>query len=57
MIILSVILSLSLILNFLKGKDLTLGIIRWFAIILRLILLMRLRAFTLFFGSVWVLGW
>ena len=55
------ILSLLLILNLLEGENLTLGIIWWFPTILRLILplilFLRLRAFTLFFGSVWVLGW
>ena len=55
------ILSLLLILNLLGGENLTLGITWWFSTILRLILplilFVRLGAFTLFFGSVWVLGW
>ena len=55
------ILSLLLILNLLGGENSTLGITWWFTtnlrLILPLILVIWLRAFTLFFGSVWVLGW
>ena len=66
MIILSTVLSLFLILrlllilNLLEGENLTLGIIWRFTTILRLILPLvlfpRLRAYTLFFRSVWVLS-
>ena len=53
--------NLFLILNLLGGENLTLGI-TWcvntvLSMILPLVLFMRLRAFTLFFGSVWALGW
>ena len=61
LIILSVVLSLFLILNLLGGENLTLGI-TWcvstvLIMIFPLVLFMRLRAFNLFFGSVWALGW
>ena len=60
LIILSVVLSLFLILNLLGGENLTLGI-TWcvntiLSMILPLVLFLRLRAYTLFFGSVWVLS-
>ena len=59
LIILSAAMNLFLILNLLGGENLTLGITWRFNAIVRLILplvlFVRMRAFTLFFGSVWVL--